>query len=141
MTPDIPDFLSHLKTFNGYPVPFVQMWIDGKPDFRVIDPYRVDECAEQKLCAICGRKLGQYSGCYGYSRATDYAASCESHAVDVSDWRWAYNKYYGRARACVGHVCGLVRRSVLITRAALLTSRLSLLHFPFPKSHRSSTFR
>jgi hypothetical protein len=32
---DIPSFLSHLKQYGDYPVPFVQMWIDGKPDFRV----------------------------------------------------------------------------------------------------------
>src|SRR6266478_6124981 len=38
MNREVPDFLGHLEVFNGYPVPFVQMWIDGKPDFRVIDP-------------------------------------------------------------------------------------------------------
>jgi hypothetical protein len=59
---EIPDFLSHLSTFNGYPVPFVQMYIDGRPDFRVIDPERSDECVNDKLCAICGRGLGEY--CY-----------------------------------------------------------------------------
>lgn len=58
----IPDFLSHLKVYGGYPVPFVQKWIDGKPDFRVIDPDRSDECVKDKLCAICGRRLGEY--CY-----------------------------------------------------------------------------
>jgi len=56
----IPKFLEHLKTFGEYPVPFVQQWIDGKPDFRVIDPNKVEECVEGKLCAICGRKLGEY---------------------------------------------------------------------------------
>jgi len=55
---DIPDFLSHLKVFAGYPVPFVQMWIDGKPDFRVIDPDRAEECLRDELCAICGKRLG-----------------------------------------------------------------------------------
>jgi hypothetical protein len=34
----IPEFLSHLKTYGGYPVPFTQLWIDGKPDFRAVDP-------------------------------------------------------------------------------------------------------
>lgn len=42
---EIPSFLSHLKTYGDYPVPFVQIWIDGTPDFRVIDPERVE--AEQ----------------------------------------------------------------------------------------------
>jgi hypothetical protein len=57
---EIPSFLSHLKQYGEYPVPFVQMWIDGKPDFRVIDPVKVVECMEQKLCAICGVKLGEF---------------------------------------------------------------------------------
>src|SRR5260370_7443741 len=61
-TTEIPTFLSHLKTYTGYPVPFVQMYIDGKPDFRVIDPERSDECLHDKLCAICGRRLGEF--CY-----------------------------------------------------------------------------
>jgi hypothetical protein len=59
---EIPEFLSHLKVYGEYPVPFVQMWIDGKPDFRVIDPARSRQCVEEKLCAICGRRLGEY--CY-----------------------------------------------------------------------------
>jgi hypothetical protein len=59
---EIPKFLSHLKTYGGYPVPFVQMWIDGKPDFRVIDPEKSTRCVRQKLCAICGVKLGEF--CY-----------------------------------------------------------------------------
>jgi hypothetical protein len=36
MKREIPDILSHLEMSNGYPVPFVQMYIDGKPDFPVI---------------------------------------------------------------------------------------------------------
>jgi hypothetical protein len=35
---EIPAFLSHLKTYNGYPVPFVQMYIDGKPDSASLPP-------------------------------------------------------------------------------------------------------
>jgi len=58
----IPDFLSHLKTYGGYPVPFVQMYFDGKPDFRVIDPERAEQCLKEKLCAICGKRLGEF--CY-----------------------------------------------------------------------------
>jgi hypothetical protein len=58
----IPAFLSHLKIYNGYAVPFIQMWIDGKPDFRVVDPAKVLECVNKSLCAICGVKLGEF--CY-----------------------------------------------------------------------------
>src|SRR5258707_235184 len=54
-----PKFLSHLKTYSGYPVPFTQVWIDDKPDFRAVDPARTMQCVQEKLCAICGRRLGE----------------------------------------------------------------------------------
>jgi len=57
----IPAFLSHLKTYSGYPVPFTQAWINGKPDFRAVDPAMTIQCAQDKLCAICGRRLGEKS--------------------------------------------------------------------------------
>ena len=56
----IPSFLAHLKTYGDYPVPFTQMWIDGKPDFRAVDPKKVFQCVDGELCAICGRKLGEF---------------------------------------------------------------------------------
>ena len=65
----IPQFLSHLKTFGDYPVPFVQMGYDGKPDFRVLDPDKVSECVEQKLCAICGVTLGEFCWFIGNDKA------------------------------------------------------------------------
>jgi hypothetical protein len=58
---EISKFLSHLKTHNGYPVPFTQVWIDGKPDFRAVDPAKTMRCVQEKLCAICGRRLGEKS--------------------------------------------------------------------------------
>jgi hypothetical protein len=55
----IPVFLSHLKQFNELPVPFTQMWFDGKPDFRAVDPAKTMKCVQEMLCAICGRRLGK----------------------------------------------------------------------------------
>jgi hypothetical protein len=57
----LPDFLSHLPTCNGLPVPFTQAIIDGVPDFRATDPETVLRCTTEKLCAICGRRLGEYA--------------------------------------------------------------------------------
>lgn len=54
----IPEFLSHLKTWGGYPVPFTTMWMGDKPDFRVTDEARRLECINERLCAICGRPGG-----------------------------------------------------------------------------------
>jgi hypothetical protein len=57
----IPEFLSHLKTHRGLPVPFTQAIFDGMPDFRTADPEKVAQCVQDKLCAICGRRLGEKS--------------------------------------------------------------------------------
>ncbi len=58
----IPEFLAHLKTYGGYPVPFTQLWASGMPDFRAADMEHCARCLRDKLCAICGRRLGEY--CY-----------------------------------------------------------------------------
>lgn len=58
---EIPDFLSHLSVYGGLPVPFSQAWVDGKPDFRATDPEKVIQCVTRKLCAICGKRLGEYA--------------------------------------------------------------------------------
>jgi hypothetical protein len=43
-----------------YPVPFFVAWIDGKPDFRIADEEKRIRCIKEKLCWICGEKLGRY---------------------------------------------------------------------------------
>src|SRR5258706_4067349 len=58
----IPEFLAHLKTYGGYPVPFTQLCATGTPDFRAVDLEHCARCLRDKLCAICGRRLGEY--CY-----------------------------------------------------------------------------
>jgi len=42
-------------------VPFVMLWVDGKPDFRAVDSEKIMECYKSKLCGICGRRLGEFS--------------------------------------------------------------------------------
>lgn len=59
---EIPTFLSHLKIYNGFPVPFIQLWAGSKPDFRAVNSEHCARCLRDKLCAICGRRLGEY--CY-----------------------------------------------------------------------------
>jgi hypothetical protein len=53
----IPTHLQHLPVFAGLPVPYFVKWIDGKPDFRIMDPERVANCVNNHLCGICGKKL------------------------------------------------------------------------------------
>jgi hypothetical protein len=57
MAIEIPDFLSHLPVWNGLPVPWTTMLIDGEPDFRSIDILRVLDCAKKRMCGICGKEI------------------------------------------------------------------------------------
>ena len=45
---------------RGYAVPKFVLWIDGKPDFRVMDLAHLKRCIERKLCWVCGHPLGRY---------------------------------------------------------------------------------
>ena len=39
------------------PVPWFVMWIDGKPEFRIMDGKKVSRCLPERLCWTCGQKL------------------------------------------------------------------------------------
>lgn len=59
--PPLPDRLAaRPRDERGYPVPFFVAWVDGKPDFRVVDPERKRQAFQHELCWICGQKLGAY---------------------------------------------------------------------------------
>jgi hypothetical protein len=45
---------------RGYPVPYFVAWVDGKPDFRIADARAHLNCIQEKLCWICGQKLGKH---------------------------------------------------------------------------------
>jgi hypothetical protein len=46
---------------RGYPVPRFVEWIDGKPDFRVMDADYLRRAVRMKLCWLCGEPLGKFS--------------------------------------------------------------------------------
>jgi hypothetical protein len=71
-SPAIPHFLKHLQVYGIYPVPYIQIWIDGKPDFRVTDIERVVECVENRLCGICGKGLLDYVWFIGGEKTVEY---------------------------------------------------------------------
>lgn len=48
------------KDHRGYVVPFFVDWIDGKPDFRVIDGRKMRRCVQEGLCWLCGGPLARY---------------------------------------------------------------------------------
>jgi hypothetical protein len=42
------------------PVPWFVQWIDGKPDFRVMDGDKLILATKERLCWVCGQRLGKY---------------------------------------------------------------------------------
>jgi hypothetical protein len=58
--PDAPPSIRALaRDDRGFPVPFFVEYIDGKPDFRVMDPEKMVRCIRHGLCWICGKALGR----------------------------------------------------------------------------------
>lgn len=45
---------------NGYPVPWFVDWIDGKPEFRAMDPEKWLMAVRWSLCWVCGERLGAH---------------------------------------------------------------------------------
>jgi len=45
---------------RGYPVPWFVDWIDGKPEFRAMDPAKFVRAVNEKLCWTCGERLGRW---------------------------------------------------------------------------------
>jgi hypothetical protein len=45
---------------RGYPVPWFVEWIDGEPDFRVMDSRKLALAHKQKLCWLCGQPRGKW---------------------------------------------------------------------------------
>ncbi len=43
---------------RAYPVPWFVDWIDGKPEFRAMDPVKFRRAIKEKLCWVCGGRLG-----------------------------------------------------------------------------------
>lgn len=57
----IPECMQHLeRDARGYPIPYnVTRNRKGKPDFRVIDPNKWNECVVFRKCALTGLPLGE----------------------------------------------------------------------------------
>lgn len=55
-----PARIARLPQARGYYVPWFVAWIDGQPEFRVADPEKFAMAIKQRLCWICGGKLGAH---------------------------------------------------------------------------------
>jgi hypothetical protein len=43
---------------RGYVVPWFVDWVDGKPEFRAMDRVKFRRAIKEKLCWVCGSRLG-----------------------------------------------------------------------------------
>lgn len=58
---DIPlpqNMLERPVSRKGYPVPFFAAMVDGEWDFRVVETGTFVRCVKEKLCWVCGQRLG-----------------------------------------------------------------------------------
>jgi hypothetical protein len=56
--PDAPPEIAKLRLDErGFPVPYFVPWIDGRPEFRAVDPRHVARTDRLGLCWICGGRL------------------------------------------------------------------------------------
>jgi hypothetical protein len=44
---------------RGFPVPWFVEWVDGAPDFRIIDWRKLRAAVKEHRCWVCGGKLGR----------------------------------------------------------------------------------
>lgn len=59
--PPLPDRMRRLRLdARGYPVPWFVAWIDGVPDFRVIDTGKIPGAINGKVCWLCGEPMGRF---------------------------------------------------------------------------------
>lgn len=57
----LPPGMAHLPiSSRGYPVPWFVSWIKGEPEFRAADANKLHLAIRDKLCWVCGRKLGRF---------------------------------------------------------------------------------
>lgn len=59
--PPLPDRIACLPVDErGYPVPWFVQWVDGKPDFRIVDGDKFTAAIRFERCWICGGGLGKF---------------------------------------------------------------------------------
>ncbi|HMF66056.1 MAG TPA: hypothetical protein VK602_00425 [Phyllobacterium sp.] len=58
--PNMPDSIKALpRDKRGFPVPAFVHWMDGEPDFRILNPEFFRKAYTQHCCWICGEPIGR----------------------------------------------------------------------------------
>lgn len=53
----MPKTMRNLYQVRGFPVPWFVDWLDGKPEFRAMDPKKYIAAVRERRCWVCGEKL------------------------------------------------------------------------------------
>jgi hypothetical protein len=57
----LPERMTNLPiSDDGYPVPWFVPYVDGKPEFRAMDPEKIGIAIRHKKCWLCGETLGKF---------------------------------------------------------------------------------
>lgn len=57
----LPDHMKDLAIDDrGYVVPWFVDWVDGKPEFRAMNPEKWVSAVRGKRCWVCGERMGRY---------------------------------------------------------------------------------
>jgi hypothetical protein len=57
----IPDRLAGFPLSDeGYPIPYFVPYVDGKPEFRAMDPEKFSHAVRHRKCWLCGGTLGKH---------------------------------------------------------------------------------
>lgn len=56
-----PDRIRRLPIRRGYPVPWFVAWVNGEPEFRIMDGAKLVRAIKEHLCWVCGQKMGAHS--------------------------------------------------------------------------------
>ena len=64
LRPELEPLPSRMQALSvderGYVVPWFVDWLDGKPEFRAMDMKKWIRAVREKLCWVCGQRLGRY---------------------------------------------------------------------------------
>ena len=56
-----PERMRHLPLDRrGYPIPAFVQWVNGEPDFRIMNPQHWHDCIVKDLCWVCGARIGAF---------------------------------------------------------------------------------
>ena len=87
---------------TGYPVPWFVDWIDGKPDFRVMDGRKYDRAIKHDLCWLCGQTLGRFKVFTAGPMCAVNRTSGEPPSTGIAPSTPCRLARSSRARACAG---------------------------------------